>query len=194
VTELVGIFVGGGSTRMLGQPKGLLTAPRSSLTLVERLAGVVRQALPDAALVLVGEHPAYAQLGVPAIADAPYDGAGPLAGLAALCREATRLAKPEILGLACDLPYVEAELVARLAHHALGQPAVAARVDNRWQPFFARYQVERATPVVEALVVSARRGLYGVLDGLGATELPLSAEEARQLRDWDTPEDVSAGS
>lgn len=177
---------------MLGQPKGLLIAPHSSLCLVERLAQVIRQALPDAALVFVGEHPAYAQLGVPQIADAPYDGAGPLAGLAALCREASRRALPEVLCLACDLPYVEAALLARLARHAPGQPAVAARVDNRWQPFFARYQVARATPVVEALVVSARRGLYGVLDGLGATELPLNAEEARQLRDWDTPEDANA--
>jgi molybdopterin-guanine dinucleotide biosynthesis protein A len=191
VTELVGIFVGGQSTRMLGQPKGLLTAPHSSLTLVERLAGVVRQALPDAALVFVGAHPAYARLGVPQIADAPHDGAGPLAGLAALCREATRLAKPEALCLACDLPYLEAELLTRLAHHALGHAAVAARVDDRWQPFFARYQVRQATPVVEALLVSARRGLYGVLDGLAACELPLSVADARQLRDWDTPADVS---
>lgn len=192
MSELVGIFVGGQSTRMLGQPKGLLTAPDSSLTLVERLTEVVRQALPDAALVFVGEHPAYARLGVPQIADAPYDAAGPLAGLAALCREATRLAKPEVLCLACDLPYLEAELLARLARYAPGHAAVAARVDDRWQPFFARYQVRQATPVVEALVVSARRGLYGVLDGLVARELPLSADEARQLRDWDTPADVTA--
>lgn len=190
---LVGIFVGGKSTRMQGQPKGLLAAPDSRVTLVERLAALAQRALPEARVVLVGRHPAYDGVALPQLADLTGDGAGPLAGLGALCHEAVRLQSREVLCLACDLPYVEAALLERLAHHAPDQPAVAARVDGLWQPFFARYRAGAATPVIAARLASRRLGLYGVLDELGATELPLDEAEARQLRDWDTPEDVSAG-
>ncbi|HEU5074115.1 MAG TPA: molybdenum cofactor guanylyltransferase [Polyangiaceae bacterium] len=189
---LVGIFVGGKSTRMQGHPKGLLVAPLSSLTLVERLAALAARTLPRARVVLVGEHPAYAGVALAQLADVPSGEAGPLAGLAALCLEATRIASREVLCLACDLPYVEAQLLERLAHHAPDQPAVAARVDGRWQPFFARYRVDAASPVIAARLASRRLGLYGVLDELAAAELPLHEDEARQLRDWDTPEDMSA--
>lgn len=187
---LVGIFVGGKSTRMHGRPKGLLPAPNSPLNLVERLVEVARHALPDTRVVLVGQHRAYDPLVLPQLADLAADGAGPLAGLGALCHEAARAEFDEVLCLACDLPYVEPTLLERLARHALGAPAVAARVDGYWQPFFARFCVADATPVIEARLAARRLGLYGVLDELGAVELPLDASEARQLRDWDTPEDV----
>lgn len=177
---------------MQGRPKGLLAAPESALTLVERLAALAERTLPNVRVVLVGEHPAYAGVGLAQLADVPSAEAGPLAGLAALCQEATRIGRHEVLCLACDLPYVEALLLERLAHHSPKQAAVAARVDARWQPFFARYRVDAATPVIAARLASHRLGLYGVLDELGATELPLSDDEARQLRDWDTPEDVGA--
>ena len=190
MVALVGIFVGGKSTRMQGRPKGLLPAPNSRLNLVERLAEVAQRALPETRVVLVGRHPAYDALALPQLADLAADGAGPLAGLGALCHEAARAQLDEVLCLACDLPYIEATLLERLVRHALGAPAVAARVDGYWQPFFARYSVSEATPVIEARLAARRLGLYGVLDELGAVELPLEASEARQLRDWDTPEDV----
>lgn len=191
MVALVGIFVGGKSTRMRGRPKGLLNAPNSPLNLVERLVELVRHTLPKATVVLVGQHSAYDGFALPQLADLTDDGAGPLAGLGALCREATRVQSHEVLCLACDLPYVEAVLLERLAQHAPGRAAVAARVDGLWQPFFARYRASAATPVITARLASRRLGLYGVLDELGAAELPLNDDEARQLRDWDTPEDVS---
>jgi len=190
---LVGIFVGGKSTRMQGRPKGLLAAPRSELSLVERLTALVRDSLPDARIVLVGQHPAYARLPIPQLPDLAAENAGPMAGLGALCDEAVRVGSRHALCLACDLPYVEAPLLARLAHHAPDSAAVAARVDGRWQPFFARYLAGVAAPVIAARLATRRLGLYSVLDELGAAELPLGEAEARQLRDWDTPDDVSAG-
>ncbi len=189
---LVGIFVGGKSTRMQGRPKGLLVAPGSPLTLVERLAALAQHTLPAARVVLVGRHPAYDGVVLPQLPDRGDAGAGPLAGLAALCHEAARLGTGEVLCLACDLPYIEAALLERLACHAPDQPAVAARVDGRWQPFFARYRSDAATPVIAARLASRRLGLYGVLDELGAAALPIDEDEARQLCDWDTPQDVSS--
>ena len=193
MVTLVGIFVGGKSTRMQGRPKGLLAAPQSGLSLVERLAALTQRTLPHARVVLVGQHSAYAGLSIQQLPDLASENAGPLAGLAALCQEATRIGSRDALCLACDLPYVEAPLIERLAQHAPDCAAVAARVDNRWQPFFARYLAVAAAPLIAARLAAHRLGLYGVLDELGAAELPLNETEAGQLRDWDTPDDVSAG-
>lgn len=193
MVALVGIFVGGKSTRMQGRPKGLLAAPHSELGLVERLAALVHDSVPDARVVLVGRHPAYAGLSIPQLPDVASENAGPIAGLAALCDEAARIHSRDALCLACDLPYIEAPLIERLSQHAPERAAVAARVEGRWQPFFARYVAGVAAPVIATRLAANRLSLYGVLDELGATELPLSEAEARQLRDWDTPEDVTKG-
>lgn len=76
---VAGIFVGGRSSRMGGRPKGLLELS-PGVTLVERWRVLFEGlAIPT---VLVGEQDAYAQLGLPVIADEPH--AGLLGGLLAL--------------------------------------------------------------------------------------------------------------
>jgi molybdenum cofactor guanylyltransferase len=188
---LVGIFVGGQATRMGGIAKGLLKAPgaASQQTLVERLSTICAEALPDASLVLVGQHPAYAHLGLDQLADVPV-GAGPLAGLGALCNAARAANTEQVVTLACDMPYLKAPLLQRLAAHALDAPAVAPRLDNRWQPFCARYRVPSVTPSVSARLHSGKLGLQGLLTEIGARAFPLEPGEEHQLRDWDTPEDI----
>ncbi|HEU4533063.1 MAG TPA: NTP transferase domain-containing protein, partial [Polyangiaceae bacterium] len=84
---LVGLFVGGRSTRMGGRPKGLLPTPDGAGPIVLRSARLV--ASLGWPLVLVGEASAYRAVlpGVKAIDDAPA-GVGPLGGLGALLAEA----------------------------------------------------------------------------------------------------------
>ena len=74
---IIGIFVGGRGSRMGGVAKGLLKAPSSEATLVERLRMELESALPDAEVVLVGAAEAYADLGLDAISDEPA-GLGPI--------------------------------------------------------------------------------------------------------------------
>jgi molybdopterin-guanine dinucleotide biosynthesis protein A len=80
---IAGIFVGGASTRMRGQPKGRLLARDTGEPLIVRSARLLR--LARLTPVLVGEARAYDDLlpDVPRIADAPQ-GVGPLGGLAGL--------------------------------------------------------------------------------------------------------------
>jgi molybdenum cofactor guanylyltransferase len=189
MTPLVGIFVGGAARRMGGVPKGLLAAPDGTGTLIERLARVCRQALPGARVVLVGSSPAYASLGLPMIADDPA-GVGPLGGLRALLLAAGGGA---VLALSCDLPFIEAALVRRIASEIAGAAAVAPRPDGIWEPLCACYAVEPCLHLATQLIAEGRGGLFRVLDALGdqAVALPLSPEERRELRDWDTPQDFS---
>ena len=173
---------------MGGRPKGLLRAP-SGETLIERWKSLFDAlAIP---CVLVGERAkdAYASAGLAVLADErAEDELGPLGGLLALLGHAGERAA---IAVACDMPFVSVELVRRLAAASAPAPAVAARRDGRWEPFFARYDARAVLPTALAHAKARRGSLQALLDAVGATELAMSAAEHTELRDWDTPEDAT---
>ena len=187
LSMLAGIFVGGGSTRMGGRPKGLLRAPTGE-TLVERWKGVFAGlAIP---CVLVGERAreAYASAGLEVLSDEhAEENLGPLGGVVALLGHA---GEQNVIAVACDMPFVSIELVRKLAS-AAPAPAVAARRDGRWEPFFVRYDAKVVRPIATAHANARRGSLQALLDAVKAEELALSTTEHDELRDWDTPEDAS---
>jgi len=192
VTALVvGVFVGGRGSRMGGVAKGLLKAPGSEQTLLERLSSEITRALPQAPIVLVGAADAYAALGLLALPDDP-PGIGPLGGLSSLLQHAERLAAGQVLAVACDLPRLGASLVARLASEAPGAAALVPELSGVRNPLIARYDVARTLPALGAVLRSGKRSLQAVLDRLGndVRTLSLSVDEAASLLDWDTPEDM----
>jgi molybdopterin-guanine dinucleotide biosynthesis protein A len=185
---LVGIFVGGRGSRMGGVAKGLLQGEGGE-PLAARLCRVVRQALPEAEIVLVGRADAYASFGLRALADQP-SGLGPIGGLCALLREAAERGAPFAIALACDMPRVSKSLISRLAREPGG--SLAPRQGNGWQPLCARYAPEPALRAAEAVLSEGRRSLQEVLARLGPElgELRLSPAEADELSDWDEPADL----
>jgi molybdopterin-guanine dinucleotide biosynthesis protein A len=186
---LAGIFVGGGSTRMGGRPKGLLRTS-SGETLVERWKNLFDAlSIP---CVLVGDRAgdAYRGAGLEILADdRADDDLGPLGGLLALLGRARDGAA---IAVACDMPFVSPELVRRLIS-AAPSPVVAARRDGRWEPFFARYEPEIVLPTALVHATAGRRSLQALLDAVTAQELALTSSEHAELRDWDTPEDATEG-
>jgi molybdenum cofactor guanylyltransferase len=183
----VGIFVGGASRRMNGQPKGLLAAP-DGRPIVERW-----RALCDAVglrCVLVGDATAYAALGLASVADARAD-AGPLGGLVGLLRATT---SDDVVALACDMPFVSAALLERLAFSERDAPALAPVRDGRFEPLFARYRRANVLPLAERQLASALAGdrsLQPLLRAAGARPLVLDDAEWASLADWDAPADVT---
>lgn len=184
MTLVVGVFVGGASTRM-GRTKALLAAPEG-VTLVERQVRLARAI--GAEVVLVGRRddvPAIA----PVLDDARVD-AGPLGGLVSLL---THAGERPAIALACDMPFVSEDLLARLAE---APPALvlAPRREGRWEPLCARYDASRVLPVARETLARGALAMQGLLDALGAVELVLEPGEASLLDDWDTPTDVSGSS
>ncbi len=180
---LAGVFVGGAGKRMGERAKGLLEAPGGG-TIVERWLAVLRDA-GVAQVVLVGRHQAYGGLGLDTIDDEPA-GVGPIGGLAALLR---RAGAAHALALACDMPFVSRELVARLIA-APAAAVVAPRRDGHWEPLCARYDASRVLSLALRRIAAGQRALQPLLAEAGAIELPLEPGEASELRDWDTPDDV----
>jgi molybdopterin-guanine dinucleotide biosynthesis protein A len=188
---VVGIFVGGRGSRLGGVAKGLLKAPDSNQSLVERLLAELERAVPDAEIVLVGDAEAYQSFGLPAVSDAPA-GVGPLGGLLGLFEYAAGRGARFALALSCDLPRLNAAILTRLALESSDLGAlVTARAGVR-NPLIARYAVAEALPAAREVLSRGARSLQAVLDALGPSvaTLPLTNAEQALLGDWDTPEDV----
>lgn len=179
---------------MGGVPKGLLRAPGSDASLVERLIVELRAGVPDAEVVLVGAAAPYGALGLEVVADEP-PGIGPLGGLAGLLSRARRQDLRYAMALACDLPRLGREVLARLAVEAPDAGVVLVRQGEVRNPLIARFEVERASHAVERVVQQGRRSLQAVLNALepDVTVLALSPEDEARLEDWDTPSEVRRG-
>jgi molybdopterin-guanine dinucleotide biosynthesis protein A len=180
---VLGVLAGGAGTRMGGRDKAALPAPGGLETLLERLVRVGRAAGFE--VVLVGGR---GFAGVPLLRDVP-PGVGPIGGLCALLAHAgTRPA----VALACDMPYVSAALLQKLAREPSGAAVIAPRdpASGKWQPLFARYDSARVLPPVRAAIAGRTRSLQALFGTLQVHELALSAEEHAELRDWDEPGDV----
>jgi molybdenum cofactor guanylyltransferase len=183
----LGVFVGGAARRMNGLPKGLIApSPGAAAPVARALA--CADALGLRAL-LVGEHSAYAQAfpDVSVLADDPT-GIGPIGGLRALCRAARAGA---VIALACDMPYVPASLLQRLATTDSRAPALLPRgAGGFWEPLCARYDADALLPALDAAVAAGEHSLQRLVSRIGARELTLDASERAALFDWDCPDDL----
>ena len=191
---------------MGGVAKGLLVY--DGLTLIERVLGACRAAADPGALqhvYLVGNAAPYAATGLPHLDDSPA-GLGPIGGLRALLVQARSLGV-DAVAVAVDLPYLRERLVRRLCLEQPGVAALAPRQAERWQPLFARYQPEAVLPVLEQALTAGQTALQSIFRGLQAgraafvesangaapraSELALDPDEEHELRDWDSPDDMS---
>jgi molybdenum cofactor guanylyltransferase len=190
---LAGIFVGGKGSRMGGVAKGLLSAPGGTTTLIDRTAALVSRHVPNAEVVLVGDHPAYGQHPLRAIPDHP-PGIGPLGGLIALLEEAKRVNRTA-LAIACDLPYLSAELIERIATEQPQAAVLAPELDGWRQPLFARYDPGVTLDIARTIEKSGRRSLQAVLTQIGSKlkTFHVEPEHRELLDDWDTQADVDQG-
>jgi len=186
---LLAIFVGGASSRMGGKPKGLLRTS-DGRSIVERWRDLATQL--DLRSVLVGDARAYAHLEMDSVGD-EMSGAGPLAGLCGVLRAR---ADAQIIAVACDMPFVTAALLRRLAFaesdatDAPDAPILAPRRDGRYEPLFARYDRARVLPVAERQLAGGDRSLQKLLRDAGARDFVLSKDEWPLLADWDQPADA----
>lgn len=121
MTEIVGIILAGGlSRRMGGQPKALM--PLAGQPMIAHVIERIRPSVVACILNVNGDNSAYAQFGLPIIADAFGDYAGPLAGLlsgmiwAAEHRPDARY----VVTAPCDTPFLPENYVGALVEATAG--------------------------------------------------------------------------
>lgn len=187
MTDLgIGILVGGQGSRLGGVAKGLLPLPNGKRVL-DQLLDECRRAAPNADLYLLGSRAEYTDVGLPLLPDAPA-GVGPIGGL----RRLLGTAHAEVLLLGCDQPFLSAALLTRLLAAPIVTAAALTRgAPPRWEPMVSRFVTARALTEVETHLAAGNLGLYTLLERVNATSVHVSDVEARQLDDWDTPDDVA---
>ncbi len=148
--SLSAVILAGGQSRRMGADKALLRLPSGGPTLIERVVMAARAVADD--VVVVAEDmgrlpPMVARTAPDAIA-----GAGPLAGLIAGFAAARR---PDILALACDLPYLSAPLLRWMAALPRTWDALVPYFPNErkagWEPLHAIYTPACLAPMRAAL-------------------------------------------
>jgi molybdopterin-guanine dinucleotide biosynthesis protein A len=140
------LLAGGASSRMGGQPKGLLRV--GGLRIIDRVAAALVGA---AGRVIISANDVSAAEwlpGVPSIGDR-HRGFGPIAGI----DSALRAAGTDIIALAWDMPLVQTAVLSQLRVAGEGGDAdiVAPRSSSPWgfEPLCAWYSA-RALPLIEA--------------------------------------------
>lgn len=147
--DVTGIVLAGGKSRRMGRDKALL--PFGGRPLVSRSVEACR-ALFARTLLVGGARAALRALGVPVIAD---DCPGsPLGGLITALRHA---GTPWIFALACDLPWPEPRLMARLVELRTGYDVVVPRSAAGYEPLCAVYGSGCLAPLERLLAAGTLR-------------------------------------
>ena len=164
------IQAGGKSTRMGGEPKALLEL--GGRRIIERVLDVVRPVVDD--VLIVTNTPAlYGFLGVPMVADVyPDHGSlgGIFSGLTAAAGEAA-------FTVACDMPFVHADIVRLVVARAADGDVVIPRVGDQLETLHALYG-KACLPHIEARLRAGQLRIVGFLGEVRVVEIA-EAEVAR---------------
>ncbi len=162
------VLAGGGSTRM-GRNKALL--PFHGTTLVEHIAGIVRETVGSA--TLIGNRDQLGHLGLRVVPDI-LPGYGPASGIyTALTMSSTSW--NVIVG--CDMPGITSSILLDLLHRATVAPiasncVAAAGPDDEPEPLCAVYH-RRCLPAVARAIREKRLKMKSLLIELGIEMLPV---------------------
>jgi molybdopterin-guanine dinucleotide biosynthesis protein A len=154
------IILAGGTSRRIGVSKARLMI--GGISMLERVARAVG-AVCDETIVAGGQESAevWPQLGAEWVDDPP-DIAGPVAGLIA----GLRVARNDIcLVVACDMPFLNPELLAHLLESSVGHDAAVPRINSRAQSLHAAFS-RNCLRRLEALVVSGSPSMQSILERL----------------------------
>jgi molybdenum cofactor guanylyltransferase len=164
------VLAGGGSTRM-GRNKALL--PFRGITLVEHIAGMVREA--TGSVMLIGDPVQLGHLGLPVVPD-KLPGCGPAGGIYTAL---TMTSTDWNLIAGCDMPAITRDILAGLLRRAAEAPVAidcvaAAGPDGDPEPLCAAYH-RQCLPAVGQAIRDNRLKMKSLLLELDIEMLPVDA-------------------
>jgi molybdopterin-guanine dinucleotide biosynthesis protein A len=186
------ILAGGRARRLGGRDKSALAV--GSASILDRQLTVLRALTPH--LLIVGGNPSHGQTAVARVVPDRIPGAGALGGIYTALVEAPT---EQVLVIACDMPFLTAPFLARLA--ALGATggrvtdAVVPRDARGPHPLCASYARRVAEPLRRHLDAGRLRVLDALSDlavrHMGPDELEPFDPDGRLLLNVNTPEDYA---
>ena len=168
---MAGAVLAGGPSRRMGRDKGLLQF--GGRPLIQAVLDAIRPLFPEI-MIVCNDSALYGGWAVPVVPDR-IPAKGPLGGVhGALC--ASRL--PYIFCVACDMPFLNPDVIAHLCRLAPGYDAVVPRTDAGWEPLHAVYG-RACLPQVERMLRDDRLRVDALLGTVRVR--PVDAEELRAL-------------
>lgn len=186
----IAIQAGGKSSRM-GQDKGLLDF--GGITLAEHIYNQIKDNSDD--IFFVSNTPdQYVQFGLPVFQDI-YRDIGALGGVHAVL---SYMKTEYALILACDMPFVNLDVVDVLVSFAGGYDVVVPQIHPKGfvEPFKAVY-AKNCLPAVEAAIKAGERRVISFFDDVrakyvGREEIQLYDPDLLSFMNVNTPEDLDA--
>ncbi|MFL6735197.1 MAG: molybdenum cofactor guanylyltransferase [Sphingomicrobium sp.] len=160
---VVGIFAGGEGKRIGGRKPDRHLGGR---TLLDRAVSLAQQ-WSDEIVITVRDLLQVPNARCPVIADDPLI-EGPLGGLASALRFADALQFDALLTIASDMPFLPADLAARLQHGMTEAPVAIARSDGHLHPVCALWRRETVVGLND-YIATGRTSLWGLAEQLGFT-------------------------
>jgi molybdopterin-guanine dinucleotide biosynthesis protein A len=158
------IQAGGKSTRMGGEPKALIEL--GGRRIVERVVAAIEHVVDDV-LVVTNTPERYAFLGLPMVGDVFPDGGslgGIYSGLLAAAGDAA-------FTVACDMPFLRADVVRLVVERAGEGDVVIPRVGDQLETLHASY-AKRCLPHMEERLRAGRLKIVGFFDAVRVVEIP----------------------
>lgn len=182
------VLAGGKSRRMGGAPKALL--PFGEAPLIRHVVQTLESVLPES-LVVTNTPELYAFLGRPMVADVYPDGGslgGIYSGLLAAPGEAA-------LCVACDMPFLSADLLAYLASRAGEADVVVPDAAGELQTLHAVY-AKACLPAMQRRLAAGRLRITGFFDEVRVLRVPAEtvaalADPELALMNLNTPADLA---
>lgn len=145
---MTGVVLAGGKSTRMGANKAALRL--GGRPLIDGVVEVLRSLFPEV-LIIANAPGLYDYLGLPVYPDRIPD-KGSLGGL---YTGLTYASHPAAFFAACDMPFLNAALIASLRDAAPGYDAVVPRTPEGLQPIHAVYG-KACLPVMEALIAAGR--------------------------------------
>lgn len=157
------IILSGGKSSRMGTNKALLKFHEK--TNIERIKDELKHVFDD--IILVTNDPeTYQFLNIKTVTD-QYPGSGPLAGIHAGLEASVY---EENFVVACDMPFVSAELAESLVKALKHHDAVVPVIEGRQHPLFAAYQ-KRAAREAKSCIEEGTLRMKHLLDRLNVRYL-----------------------
>ena len=186
ISGVTGVILAGGSSSRMGSNKALL--PFKGSLFIEAICRRMER-LFDEVLLVTNEPEQYPFLTCRKVADR-FAGMGPLAGIHAGLLEASN---PRILALACDMPYVNDEIIRFLVELDEHADVTIPRSKDGLEPLHALYS-KRCLSAMEDMLVSGRKRIISFFDRVTVLEvapeiMPKFAPSFSVFWNVNTPED-----
>lgn len=178
----------GGKSRRMGRDKAWLEL--GGRTIIERVVDVLREVADE--VVIVANDARYGALGLRVVPDRFSEG-GALGGIATGVWAATHEC---VLVVACDMPFLRADVLRLLLSHAPEADAVVPRVGGEFETLHALYS-KACLPAMERALAAGRMrviSFYGDVRVRAVEEDELRAvdPEMRSFTNVNTPEELAA--